>query len=222
MVANDEYERDLISKGYDSICGCDETAVGCLSGDVFCCALVFPKNINFRSLMPGLNDSKKKTPEKREILYEQIKKCCLDYAIGTASVAEIDEINIYWAKFLAFRRAIEKLTVVPDFILIDGDKEIPNSTTLNKKIGYFCLKDDYDEIPQEAVVEADGKIISVAAASIMAKVERDRYLADLFKKVHPDFRWDQNKGYYSQAHIDALKKHGKTIYHRDKYVRKFL
>jgi len=205
MAANDKYEQDIAAQGYVTIAGLDETGCGSLCGEVFCCALVFPQNIDYRNLMPGLNDSKQKTAEEREVLYEQIIENTTDYAIGIGSVDEIDEINIYWSKFKAFRRALEKLTVVPDFILIDGNKEVPEI-----------------DIPQLAIVKGDGKSISIAAASIIAKVERDRYIIELAKKVHPDYGWASNKGYYTTKHVDALKRLGKTKYHRDKYVRKFI
>lgn len=204
-MANDSYEKKIRAEGYNIVVGCDEVGCGSLCGDVYTCAIIFPPNINYKKLMPGLNDSKQKTAEQREILYGQIKNCALDFAIGTASVAEIDEINIYWAKFRAFRRALNSLKIKPDFVLIDGNKKIPEI-----------------EIPQQSIVKGDGISISIAAASILAKVERDRYMVELSKKVHSDYDWASNKGYYAPNHISALHKYGKTIYHRNKFVEKFV
>jgi ribonuclease HII len=205
MAVNDLEENKLYQMGYNCLCSFDDSAIGCLAGNAIMGAVIFPKHIDFRSLMPGLNDSKKKTHEQRLVLYEQIKSCALTYATAEATVEEIDELNIYWAKWLAARRALAKLSIVPDFILVDGDKMIPEVT-----------------IPQLAIVKGDGKCFSIAAASILAKVERDKHIDELAKLVHEDYDWINNKSYYSEKHIAAIKKHGKTIYHRRKYVEKFL
>lgn len=204
-MPDSSYELEALARGYNIICGCDETGIGSMCGDAYCCALILPNNIDYKKLMPGLNDSKKLSEDKRETLYGQIKACALDYAVGTSSVEEINEINIYWAKFRAFRRALSGLKLEPDFILIDGNRAIPEIKT-----------------PQIPIVKGDGKSISIAAASIIAKVERDRYVVELAKKVRPEYDWASNKGYYTQKHIQALKKYGKTEFHRDKYVEKFL
>lgn len=203
-MANDKFEKELWSAGNKYIAACDETGMGSLAGDVYVAMVVFPQDFDF-TLIKGTNDSKQLTPEKRESLYDKIKQYALSYAIETASVAEIDEHNIYWARFIAARRALEKLTVKPDFILIDGNAEIPEIT-----------------IPQKAIVKGDAKSLSIAAASILAKVERDRYIVELSDKVHEDYGWKSNKAYYTATHVQAIKKHGKTQYHREKYVSKFI
>jgi ribonuclease HII len=203
-MISDQYEKPLFSKGINFVCGCDEVGIGSLCGDLYVCSLIFPPNFNYK-LIPGLNDSKQKTKEERERLYPLIKKYALEYSIATASVEEINTLNVYWAKFLAFRRSIEKMKTKPEFILIDGNKLIPEI-----------------DIPQQYIIKGDGKSYSIAAASIIAKVDRDRYVTELSKNVHPDYGWDKNMGYYTQKHIDALKKYGKTIYHRNKYVEKFV
>lgn len=199
-MANNNEEIALIAQGYNLICGVDESGVGCYAGDVYVGAVIFPTNIDYKNLLPGLNDSKQKTPKERNVLYNLIHKYALVYSTASASVEEIDRLNIYWAKFLAARRALEKLSIRPDYVIIDGNKTIPEITT-----------------PQHAIVKGDAKSISIAAASILAKVERDMHIDELARLVHPDFDWINNKSYHCRAQIEAVKKHGKTIYHRQKY-----
>jgi ribonuclease HII len=179
--------------------------MGCFAGDVYVGIVILPNGIDYKTLLPGLNDSKQKTPAQRDVLYRQIRQHALAYATATASVAEIDTMNIYWARFLAVRRALEKLTIKPDYIIIDGNKEIPEIYT-----------------PQHAIVKGDAKSISIAAASILAKVERDIHIDELAQHVHKDYDWINNKSYYSKEHVSAIKKHGKTQWHRQKYVEKYL
>lgn len=205
MVASDKYEKDLWSQGYKYVAACDESGIGSFAGDVYVGAVIFPIDIDYKSIFSGLNDSKTKSAEQRKILYGKIKQHALCWSVATASVKEVDEMNVYWAKFLAVRRAIEKLPVEPDFVLMDGDKEIPEIS-----------------IPQMAIVKGDSKSITIAAASILAKVDRDTYMDGLAAKVHEDFDWANNRAYYSKKHVDAIKKHGKTKWHRQKYVAKYL
>lgn len=205
MAANNEYEKQLNQQGFKYIAGVDETGMGSLSGDVYVSAVILPMDIDYKKLLPGLNDSKQKTEAQREELYVLIKKYAISWAVASASVEEINELNIYWARFLAARRALEKLSLKPDYVLMDGNKLIPEITT-----------------PQMAIVKGDAKSISIAAASILAKVDRDSYITQLAKEVHSDFEWNSNKAYYCPAHISALKKHGKTKWHRNKFVEKFV
>lgn len=205
MSAHDEYERERWQSGCEFVAGADESGCGSLGGRVYAAVVIFPKHINYKMLLKGINDSKKKSIKQRNQLYKNIKDVALDWSVATASVREIDKMNIYWAKFLAVRRAINNLVVEPDFVLMDGDKEIPEIY-----------------IPQKAIVKGDSKSISIAAASILAKVDRDAYINDIAKKIHEDFDWNNNMAYYSEKHIDALKKHGKTKWHRQKYVAKYL
>jgi len=204
MAADDSYEQDLFEEGFKYIAGIDESGAGCFSGAVMVAAVIFPQDIDYTKLLPGLNDSKKKTPAQREVLYDLIKEHALSYCIASASVEEIDELNIYWAKFLAARRAISGLAIDPDYVLMDGNKEIPEI-----------------DVDQSAIVKGDAKSISIAAASILAKVDRDAEIVRLSKLVHSDYEWAKNKSYYSPEHVAAIKKHGKTIYHREKYVAKY-
>lgn len=205
MAASDKEERKLWDEGYNYVCGCDESGMGCFAGDVYVSTVIFPADIDYKNLMPGLNDSKAKSAEQREVLYKQIKDNALAYSVATASVEEIDKLNIYWARFLAARRALNKLKIQPDYVVIDGNKEIPEIS-----------------IPQHAIVKGDRKSISIAAASILAKTDRDAYMKEIAALVHPDHDWASNKSYYSKQTIDAIKKHGKNKYHRQKYVAKYL
>lgn len=203
-AVRDKYEKELWGKGYKYVCGCDETGMGSLCGVACVCCVVFPANFDC-ALLPKINDSKQLSPEKREKLYPLIKQYALDWATDEASVKEIDTLNVYWARFLAMRRALNKLKVKPDYILMDGNKVIPEIDT-----------------PQTAIVKGDAKSFSIASASIIAKVDRDRHIVELAKTVHPDYEWAINKGYYSEQHVRALKTHGPTIHHRKKYVEKFI
>jgi len=205
MATNDKYEQELWNSGIKYIAAADESGCGCFAGSVYAAVVILPPNIDYKVLLPGINDSKKLSDSTRERLYPLIKQHALAYSVATASVAEIDELNIYWAKFLAIRRALDGLQIKPDYVLMDGNKEIPEIT-----------------IPQLAIVKGDGKSISIAAASILAKVERDRYMDKLAEEVHEDYEWKSNRSYYCKATINALKKHGKTKWHRQKYVAKFL
>src|SRR5574337_1028620 len=176
MVANDSYEKSIISNGYHLIAGVDETGMGSLIADVYVAAVIFPSGIDYKTLLPGLNDSKQKTEEQRDKLYVLIKKHALAWSVATASVEEIKILNIYWARFLAARRALENLYIKPDYVLMDGNKIIREIDTA-----------------QQAIVKGDQKSISIAAASILAKVDRDNYIKELAKKVNPEFDWAANK-----------------------------
>ena len=205
MAASDEYEQKIIKLGYKNIVGVDETGMGSLISDVYVGAVIFPENIDYKSLLPGLNDSKTKTEKQREDLYVLIKKYAKSWAVAIASIEEIKELNIYWARFLAAQRAIDNLHIKPDYALMDGNKIIPDI-----------------DIEQQAIVKGDLKSISIAAASILAKVDRDNSIKEISKLVHSDYNWESNKGYYCKDHIDAIKKYGKTKWHRDKFVEKFV
>jgi len=205
MAANDEYEQRLWTSDCKYVCGVDEVGCGSLMGPVTMACVVFSANIDYKTLLKGLNDSKQKTSEQREELYIKIKQYALDWSVAEASVEEIDQYNIYWAKWMAARRALTKLKIQPDHILMDGNHKIPEIS-----------------IPQTAIVKGDSKSISIAGASILAKVDRDRYIVELAKEVVPEYGWKDNKGYYTEEHIAALKKYGKTQWHRAKYVSKFI
>ena len=205
MTANDENETKLWKKGYNYVLGCDESGMGSLAGNVYVAVVIFPIGIDYKKLLPGINDSKKLTPGKRERLCPLIKKYAIDYSVQTASIEEIRIHNIYWARFIAARRAIEALNIKPDYVLMDGNAKIPEIN-----------------IPQSTLVKGDTRSISIAAASILAKVDRDEYIEKLSHKVHDDYGWASNKAYYSEKHVNAIKKYGKTEWHRHKFVKKYL
>ena len=181
--------------------GVDEAGRGPLAGPVVAAVVVLGEG----QQLAGVRDSKKLSAIRRAELAELIRGEAVGWALGEASVAEIDELNIYWAKFLAARRVIESLSMKPDYIIVDGNKEIPEIDT-----------------PQTAIVKGDTKSVSIAAASILAKVKRDQHIVYLSDFVHEDYGWKSNKSYYCKKQIEAIKKHGKTKWHREKYVRKYL
>jgi len=198
-------ENKLIAEGYSNVVGVDEAGMSSLAGSVYVGAAVFAPGFDYLNLLPGLDDSKKKSPKQREVLYDLIKTYALASATACATIEEIEEHNIYWARFIAARRAIKNLGVDPGYVLMDGNAIVPEIT-----------------IPQTAIIKGDTKSISIAAASILAKVERDRYMCGLSVDVSDDFKWTSNNGYGTKAHIEALKKHGKTKYHRPRFVNKYL
>lgn len=172
--------------------GCDEAGRGCLAGPVFAAAVILPPD--FRN--EQLNDSKQLSKKQRYTLREIIEKEALAWAVGVVSHQEIDKINILNASFLAMHRAIDQLTITPDHLLIDGNRF--------KK---------YKEIPHTTVVKGDGKFLSIAAASILAKTHRDDYMLQLHQEF-PQYDWDNNMGYPTRKHREAIKEHGVTPHHR--------
>ena len=195
-MPNFEYEERLYGEGYKSICGCDEAGRGPLCGPVVAAAVILPLGIEIE----GLNDSKKLTEKKREKLFDIIKEKAIAYAIAEASPEEIDEINILNASMLAMRRAVEALPVKADFALIDG----------NCSRGF--------EIPTETVVSGDAKSCSIAAASILAKVTRDRGCIDLDRE-YPMYGIAKHKGYPTKDHMNAVREHGPSPIHRKTFLK---
>jgi ribonuclease HII len=172
--------------------GCDEAGRGCLAGPVVAAAVILPQGFKH----PVLNDSKQLSHKQREALRVVIEKDAIAWAVGLCSPEEIDTINILNASFLAMHRAVEKLSVIPQHLLIDGNR--------------FKA---YPGIPHTCIVQGDGKYFSIAAASVLAKTFRD----DLMEKLHSDFphyRWDSNKGYGTYAHREGIEKYGTTPHHR--------
>lgn len=172
--------------------GCDEAGRGCLAGAVYAAAVILPTDyVNER-----LNDSKKLTEHQRYALREEIERDALAWAVGVVLPAEIDKINILNASFLAMHRAIDQLSICPQHLLIDGNR-------FNK----------YHEVPHTTVVKGDGKFLSIAAASILAKTYRDDYMNKLHEE-YPMYDWKGNKGYPTKKHREAIAKYGTTPYHR--------
>lgn len=195
-MPNFEYEERLYSEGYVSVCGCDEAGRGPLCGPVVAAAVILPFGIEIE----GLNDSKKLTEKKREKLFDIIKEKAIAYAIAEASPEEIDEINILNASMLAMRRAVEALPTKADFALIDG----------NCSRGF--------EIPTETVVSGDAKSCSIAAASILAKVTRDRGCIELDRQ-YPMYGIAKHKGYPTKDHMNAVREHGPSPIHRRTFLK---
>ncbi len=172
--------------------GCDEAGRGCLAGPVYAAAVILPKSIN----IPLLNDSKKLSEKKRYELRSEIEKKAIAWAVGIVDNIEIDEINILNASFLAMHRAIEKLEQIPEHLIIDGNRFKP-----------------YPEISHDCIVKGDGKYLSIAAASILAKTYRDDFMFKIHEEF-PQYCWDRSKGYPTKAHRAAIEKYGPTKYHR--------
>lgn len=175
--------------------GCDEAGRGCLAGAVYAAAVILPKDYENEML----NDSKKLSEKKRYLLREQIERDALAWAVGVVSPQEIDEINILNASFLAMHRALDQLKLRPEALLIDGNRFKP-----------------YHDTPHTTVVKGDGKYMSIAAASILAKTYRDDYMMRLHEE-YPQYHWDSNKGYPAKAHRQAIRENGVSPYHRMSY-----
>lgn len=172
--------------------GCDEAGRGCLAGPVFAAAVILPDGFDH----PLLNDSKQLTEEIRYQLRDEIEQIAVAFAVASVDNNEIDEINILNASFLAMHRAIEKLSVLPQFLIIDGNR-------FNK----------YKKVPHQCIIEGDAKYFSIAAASILAKTYRDDFMKQIALE-HPEYDWHSNKGYPTVKHREAVLKMGFTPYHR--------
>lgn len=192
-----QYEREYEHLGY--VCGIDEVGRGPLAGPVVACAVILPKDCQILYI----NDSKKLSAAKREELYQEIEKEAVGIGLGMASPARIDEINILNATYEAMRMAISKLPVRPQILLNDA-VTIPQV-----------------EIPQVPIIKGDAKSISIAAASIVAKVTRDRMMVEYDKQM-PEYGFASNKGYGAAAHIEALKKYGPSSIHRQSFIGNFI
>lgn len=193
------YEENAISNGFNVICGVDEAGRGPLAGPVYAAAVILPVGLE----IDGLNDSKKLSEKKREMLFDIIREKAVDYSIGIANEKEIDEINILNATFLAMKRAVEGLKTKPDYALIDGNAY--------PKIG---------DVTEETVIKGDAKSMSVAAASILAKVSRDRYMLEMAEK-YPEYCFEKHKGYGTKLHYEKITEFGISPIHRKTFLKKF-
>lgn len=193
------YENTAYENGYNLVCGVDEAGRGPLAGPVCAAAVILPKGL----ILEGVNDSKKLTEKKRETLFDVITEQALDWSVAFATVEEIEEINILNAAMLAMKRAVEGLKNPVDFAIIDGNRKPPL------------------EIDCEAVVKGDAKSMSVAAASILAKVSRDRILRQ-YAVDYPQYGFEKHKGYGTKVHVEALKKYGPCEVHRPSFLKKIL
>lgn len=188
--------------------GCDEAGRGCLAGPVFAAAVILPSD--FRNEM--LNDSKQLTEKKRYQLREVIEREALAWAVGIVDNNEIDKINILNASILAMHRALDQLTVRPEYIIVDGNRWKPyQELTANDNVN-----DNDNEpkvVPATTIVKGDGKYLSIAAASILAKTYRDDFMLRIHEEF-PQYHWDKNKGYPAKVHREAIRQYGTTPYHR--------
>ena len=176
--------------------GCDEAGRGCLAGPVFAAAVILPQRSMVNGQWSMLNDSKQLSEKKRYALREVIEREALAWAVGIVSNEEIDKVNILRASILAMHRALDGLKVRPEEVIIDGNRFTP-----------------YNNLPYTTIVKGDGKYMSIAAASILAKTYRDDCMKELHKE-YPAYHWDSNKGYPAPAHRQAIREHGTTPYHR--------
>ena len=195
-----ELEKQALQKGYKFVCGVDEAGRGPLAGPVCAAAVILPPDTEIE----GLNDSKKISEKKREALYDIIKEKALAYSIAFGTLEEIEEFNILEATFLAMNRAVEGLSIPADYALIDGNR-------LPKGI----------KIDGETVVKGDAKSASIAAASILAKVTRDRLLIEYDQK-YPEYNFKKHKGYGTKEHTDLILKYGPCEIHRLSFLKKLL
>lgn len=190
-------ENEIYAGGVKLLCGVDEAGRGPLAGPVCAAAVMLPQNC----VIEGLNDSKKLSEKKREALYDEILKRAVSYGIAFATVEEIEEHNILGATFLAMNRAIAKLDPRPELALIDG----------NRCTGI--------RIPSRCIVGGDGKCADIAAASVLAKVTRDRYMLQMAEQ-YPEYGFEKHKGYGTKAHYAAIREHGPSAIHRPSFLRK--
>lgn len=192
-----ELENEIYDSGVKLICGVDEAGRGPLAGPVCAAAVILPRGF----VIEGLNDSKKLSEKKRDALFDLIKESAFSYGIAFATVEEIESLNILSATMLAMNRAIKQLSPVPELALIDGNR--------NKEI----------EINSQCVVKGDSRCADIAAASILAKVTRDRYMLEMAEK-YPEYHFEKHKGYGTKLHYEALREHGPSDIHRMSFLRK--
>ena len=193
------YEHNAYLRGFTAVCGIDEAGRGPLAGPVCAAAVLLPEGL----VIDGLNDSKKLSEKKRELLFPVIEENALAFGIGFADEKEIDEINILQATFLAMHRAFDAMQRRCDYVLVDGNRMPPMP------------------VPGETVVKGDAKSPSIAAASILAKVSRDRVMLE-YAKQYPEYQFEKHKGYGTKVHVEALRAFGPSPIHRRTFLKKIL
>ena len=197
------YEREQWENGFSAVCGADEAGAGPLAGPVYAAAVILPKELD----IPGLNDSKKLTEKKREALFDLITAQAVAYSVARVEAAEIDEMDILNARMLAMTRAIDGLTVQPDLCLIDGNRDHGSRYAI--------------QAPHITIVGGDGKSASIAAASILAKVSRDRYVSTELDSQYPQYRLAKHKGYGTKLHYEMLDRYGPCPQPRRTFLKKW-
>lgn len=193
-------ERACREEGYSSVCGCDEAGAGPLAGPVYAAAVILP----FGAELPGLNDSKKLTEKKREALFPVIREQAVAWAVARVEAAEIDETDILSARMKAMQLAIDQLTPAPDFALLDGNRDHGRSAAVTA--------------PHRMIVKGDSLSASIAAASILAKVSRDRYMKEIAAQ-YPQYEFDRHKGYGTKRHYELLRQYGPSPIHRRTFLK---
>ena len=197
------YEREQWKNGVQTVCGVDEAGAGPLMGPVYAAAVILPREAD----IPGLNDSKKLTEKKREALYEIITAQAAAWSVARVEAAEIDEMDILNARMLAMQKALDGLTLRPDLALIDGNRDHGSRYAI--------------EIPHRLIVGGDGKSASIAAASILAKVSRDRYVSTELDAKYPQYQFAKHKGYGTRLHYEMLDQYGPCPEHRRTFLKKW-
>lgn len=203
MIACMTYEREAWSQGFRTVCGVDEAGAGPLMGPVYAAAVILPREC----VIEGLNDSKKLTEKKREALYEVITATALAWSVASVSAAEIDATDILSARMKAMQSAIDGLAVKPDMALIDGNRDRGKHAAIIT--------------PHRCIVGGDGCSASVAAASILAKVSRDRYVTEVLDKQYPQYQFAKHKGYGTKLHYAMLEQYGPCPEHRLTFLKKW-
>ena len=203
MIACMTYEREAWSQGFRTVCGVDEAGAGPLMGPVYAAAVILPREC----VIEGLNDSKKLTEKKREALYEVITATALAWSVASVSAAEIDATDILSARMKAMQSAIDGLAVKPDMALIDGNRDRGKHAAITT--------------PHRCIVGGDGCSASVAAASILAKVSRDRYVTEVLDKRYPQYQFAKHKGYGTKLHYAMLDQYGPCPKHRLTFLKKW-
>lgn len=197
------YEREQWNSGFQTVCGVDEAGAGPLAGPVYAAAVILPRELD----IPGLNDSKQLTEKKREALYDIITAQAAAWSVARVEVAEIDEMDILNARMLAMTRAIDGLSLPPDLALIDGNRDHGSRYTI--------------ETPHVTIIKGDGKSASIAAASILAKVSRDRYVSGELETLYPQYGFARHKGYGTKLHYEMLDQYGPCPQHRMTFLKKW-
>ena len=203
MIACMTYEREAWSQGFRTVCGVDEAGAGPLMGPVYAAAVILPREC----VIEGLNDSKKLTEKKREALYEVITATALAWSVASVSAAEIDATDILSARMKAMQSAIDGLAVKPDMALIDGNRDRGKHAAITT--------------PHRCIVGGDGCSASVAAASMLAKVSRDRYVTEVLDKRYPQYQFAKHKGYGTKLHYAMLDQYGPCPEHRLTFLKKW-
>ena len=198
------YEAEARAAGYSLICGVDEAGAGPLMGPVYAAAVILPENCD----LPGLNDSKKLTEKKREALFPLIQEQSLAWSVASVSAREIDDTDILSARMKAMQLAIDGLSLRPDLALIDGNRDHGRTAAVT--------------IPHRCLVGGDGLSASIAAASILAKVSRDRYVVDVLDKKYPEYQFAKHKGYGTKFHREMFEKYGPCPEHRITFLKKWM